>query len=269
MLRARLGKLRLGPGDSLLVVDNTPGSRAGGDGDVAVIHAAKQATPGFARNRGVERGGADWLLFLDADVQPPPELLDRYFDPPPGERTALVAGGVVDEPVPANAPPVPRYAHLRGAMSQQNTFNYGRWGFPQSANLACRRSAFEAVGGFREDIRAGEDADLTFRLQDAGWKVERREAAAVVHLSRQTVRAFIAQKAIHGAAAAWLSREYPTSFPGSRRPGLVWWGVRTAAKGLFSAVRSRDRDKALWALFEPLEMITVEFGRSLDNRRVS
>jgi GT2 family glycosyltransferase len=247
-LRARLGRLALGGDDSLVVAEN-------------------RATPGFGRNRGVERGRADWLLFLDADVDPPPDLLDRYFDPPAGERTALLAGGVVDEPVPRDAPPIPRYAHLRGAMSQENTFAYGRWAFPQSANLACRREAFEAVGGFREDIRAGEDADLTFRLQDAGWQVERREHAAVVHLSRQTIRAFIAQKAIHGAAASWLSREYPSSFPARRRPGLLWWGIRHATKGLITALRTRDRDKALWAVFEPLEIISFEFGRSLRNER--
>jgi mycofactocin glycosyltransferase len=264
-LRGRLERLELRGGDSVLVVDNTPGHDSR-DGAVPVFSAADHPTPGFARNRGAERGKADWLVFIDADVVPSPDLLERYFEPPPAERTAILAGGVRDEQVGAGAGPVARYAYISGAMSQDNTLGYGpKWGFPQTANAALRRSAFEAAGGFREDIRAGEDADLTFRLRNAGWKVERREDAAVVHFSRQTVPALIAQRMGHGAAGAWLSREYPGGFEARRRPGLVWWGIRTAAKGLVSAARTRDRDKALVAVFEPLEQISYEFGRSLSN----
>jgi GT2 family glycosyltransferase len=269
-LRGRLAQLEQRPGDSLTVVDNTPGRgplHGSGDGTVEVIHAPQLATPGFARNRGVERGNAEWLVFIDADVVTPPDLLDRYFDPAPAERTALVAGGVLDESVPPDAPAAARYAYIRELMSQENTYRFGDWSFPQTANAVCRRTAFEAVGGFREKIRAAEDADLSYRLRAAGWEIERRETATVVHRSRQTVRQLVAQKALHGAGAAWLASEYPGAFPARRRPGLIWWGVRTAAKGLVSAARSRDRDKALWALFEPLEHITFELGRSLPNKR--
>ena len=262
---ARLAGLHLGPGDSLVVVDNSPEERAVPGG---VVRAPGLQTPGYARNRGVERGGAEWLLFIDADTLPPPDLLDRYFDPAPGERTAILAGGVRDEPVGPEAGPVARYSYVNGVMSQDNTFGYGpRWGFPQTANAMVRRAAFEEVGGFREGIRAGEDADLTYRLRDAGWEVERREEAAVVHLSRQSVWALARQRAGHGAAAAWLDREHGGGFPARRRPGLVWWGVRFAVSGVMSAARKRDRDAALLAVFDPLEQISYEFGRSLPNER--
>jgi len=267
-LRWALSSLALDPGDSLVVVDNTPGREPAGEpgeARIAVRSAAAVASPGFARNRGAERGSAEWIVFFDADTVPAPDLLERYFDPPPRERTALLAGGVLDEAVPPDGRAVARYAHIRGVMAQDNTFGLGDWSFPQTANAACRRTAFDAAGGFREDIRAGEDADLTFRLRAAGWEVERREAAAVVHRSRQTVRGFVAQKLNHGAGGAWLADRYPGTFPPRRRPGLVWWGVRTLAGGLAGAVRHRERDRALWAVFEPLEHLSYEFGRSLSN----
>jgi GT2 family glycosyltransferase len=267
-----LAAVRLAEGDSLVVVDNTPGTagdRVARSFGIEVVHAAELAAPGYARNRGAERGTAEWIVFLDADTVPDPDLLDRYFSPPPGERTALLAGGVRDEPVSPGGRPAARYAYIRGLMGQENTFRFGQWSFPQTANAACRREAFAAAGGFREEIRAGEDADLTFRLKAAGWGIERREAARVVHRSRQTVRGLVRQKLTHGAGAAWLARQHPGSFPARRRPGLLWWGARRAAAGLIAAARRRDRDRALWALFEPLEHLSYEFGRSLRNDRVS
>ena len=142
------------------------------------MHAPEIPTPAYARNRGAAEGAAEWLVFIDSDATPAPDLLDRYFDPPPEPRTGLIGGGVLDEEVPAGAPAVARYAYLRGAMSQEDTFDFGEWGYPKTANVACRRAAFEEVGGFREGIRAAEDADLTYRLRAAGWEVERREDAA-------------------------------------------------------------------------------------------
>lgn len=265
-LRGRLRRLELCEGDSLVVVDNTPG-HASADGPVPVLAAPGHPTPGYARNRGAERGKADWLAFFDADVGPREDLLERYFDPPPAEGTALVAGHVIDEVVAPDAPAAARYAHLRGLMSQDNTFSWGDWSFAQTSNALCRREAFEAVGGFREDIRAAEDADLAYRLKAAGWELERREGASAVHSSRASVRGFVRQQLLHGAGGAWLDRHYPGSVPRKHRPGLLWWGARFVVKELAKAVRRRDRDLAIWALFDPLEVISYEFGRSLNNER--
>ena len=273
-LVARLTRLPHRPDDTITLVENTPG-RGGPDdatgdaagGPVRIHRAPGRHTPGYARNRGAAGGHAEWIVFLDADTDPQPDLLDRYFDPPPAPDTGLLAGGVLDAPVPADGPPPARYAYLQAATSQRQTFRLGVWAFAQTANLACRRAAFAAVGGFRDDVRAGEDADLGYRLRHAGWSVERREAARVVHRNRPTVRGFVVQKALHGAGAAWLETRYPGSFPARRRPGLVWWAARHAVAGLLAAARHRDRDAALRAIFDPLEQLAYEFGRSLPNRR--
>jgi GT2 family glycosyltransferase len=271
-LQARLEPLRRSPGDTLLVVDNTPRRERAEhlrtvDGNVSVLHDARRRTPGYARNRGAEMGKAEWLVFFDADTDPSEDLLDRYFEPEPGDATALIGGGIRDEPVASNGRPAARYQYMRAAMSQDQTFRLGPWGFPVTANVAVRRAAFEAVGGFREDIRAAEDADLTFRLRADGWKVERRDEAIVTHRSRQTLRAFVVQQALHAAGGAWLDRHYPGSTPPRSGRGINWGRVRDASAALIAAARSGDRDRVVWAVFEPLEMLTWKLGRSLPNER--
>lgn len=268
-LCARLGGLRLGGEDSLVVVDNTArkGLASGSARDgVRVFRAAARRTPGYARNRGAERGVAEWLVFLDADSVPAPDLLDRYFEPLPRMNTALLAGGLLDEQVPLDAPMASRYAYVRRLMSQEETFGLGDWGFPKSANVAVRRAAFEAVGGFRENIRAGEDADFTYRLQAAGWEVERREAAAVVHLSRGTMRGLLKQQALWGSGTGWLARRYPGSMPFIRNRASLWTVLGEPLIRV-AATRGRERDAAIYALVRPLEAFARRLGRLMPNER--
>lgn len=266
-VRKRLAVIELGVDDSVLVVDNTRAAPEAPPGAVPVLRAADVPTPAYARNRGAERGEADWLVFCDADTAPHPDLLDRYFQPEPGPRAGLLAGGVIEQAAPAGAPAVARYSYLRGAMTQDDTFAFGEWGYPKSANIAVRRVAFEQVGGFREGIRAAEDADLTYRLRAAGWELERREAAAVVHASRKTVRGFVKQKAVWGAGGQWVSREYPGSVPLIARTSFWRWALGATARAGAKAVRGADRDTVVFALFRPLEAVAWELGRLLPNER--
>jgi GT2 family glycosyltransferase len=269
-LQERLGCLTLRPGDSVLIVDNTPHrSPALGDTDepIPVLRAAERRTPGFARNRGAALGSAEWIVFLDADTEPGHELLDRYFATEPDPVTALIGGGIRDEPVASSRRLAARYQYMWAGMSQDNTFRLGSWGFPVTANVAVRRAAFEQIGGFREDIRAAEDADLTYRLRAAGWVVERREDATVTHRCRPTMGSFLRQQILHAAGAAWLERHYPGSSPSQARLGFRPGAVRVAAGRLVAAVGSGDRDRIVWALCEPAQRLAWKYGRSLPNSR--
>ncbi len=167
----------LQPGDSVTVADNRPGARDGdGRGNVRVLGAGERQTSYHARNRAAALGTADWLVFLDADVLPPADLLARYFEPVPDARVGVLAGAVVDEePAADESTSASRYAWLKSSMSQEITLAHDQWAFAQTANAAVRRKAFEQVGGFEAGVRSGGDADLCFRVRAAGWDLERRE----------------------------------------------------------------------------------------------
>ncbi|MEA2222866.1 MAG: mycofactocin glycosyltransferase, partial [Solirubrobacteraceae bacterium] len=139
------------------------------------------------------------------------------------------------------------------------------WAFAQTANAAVRRAAFVQVGGFEERVRSGGDADLCFRIRASGWELERRDEAAVVHHNRQTVTRMLAQRARHGAGAAWLAQRWPGALPRRRWPGLILWGARRAAQGGMAAARG-DRDAALLGLLDGPAVWAFELGRFIPNR---
>lgn len=230
-----------------------------------VLGAGELRTSYHARNRAAAQGSAPWIVFLDADVLPPVDLLDRYLATAPNATTGVLAGAVVDEEPEEPAPAAPRYAWLKSSMSQEITLSHDGWSFAQTANAAVRREAFDQVGGFEARIRSGGDADLCFRLGAAGWGLERRQEAAVVHHNRETIPRMLAQRARHGAGASWLAQRWPGALPRRKWPGLALWSAKRAAQGAAAAVRG-DRDNALLGLLDGPAVWAFELGRVIPNR---
>jgi GT2 family glycosyltransferase len=150
-------------------------------------------------------------------------------------------------------------------MSQDNTLGAGEWAYAQTANCAIRRTGFEAIGGFTEDVRSGGDADLCFRMHRAGWVLKARERAAVVHRSRRSLRALLRQRARHGSGARWLNSVYPGAFPSDLSAGTVLWSV-TQATAVCAAMLRRDGDRAILLGVEVLSHWAFELGRLAPNR---
>src|SRR4051794_30616879 len=79
----RLAALRIGEDDELVVTDNRPRAAPGLRGPVSVVDATGLRSPAFARNAGARAASGEWLVFVDADAAPRPDLLDAYFTPSP------------------------------------------------------------------------------------------------------------------------------------------------------------------------------------------
>jgi mycofactocin glycosyltransferase len=256
-LLERLHTLSLGPGDSLVVVDNRPPG-AGPAAPAEVVRAPDRQSSYHARNRGAMRGKAPWLLFLDADVLAPRDIVDRYFAEPVDAATAVLAGRIEDVEPDGRLGLAGRYARLTRPLNDDNTWRDG-FAYAQTASAAVRRSAFEAVGGFAE-VRSGGDADLCFRLAEAGWRIERRPDAVVQHRSRASMRGLVRQYVRYGAGSGWLDARYPGF--NRRRPmkSVLAYLVRGELAAARALVRG-DRAGALRQAIDPICATAFAIGR--------
>jgi GT2 family glycosyltransferase len=82
-------------------------------------------------------------------------------------------------------------------------------------NMAFRREALQAINGFDPQFhKAGDDVDICWRLQQAGFWITFAPSAFVWHHRRQTPRRYLKQQAGYGEAEALLRFKHPDRFNG-------------------------------------------------------
>lgn len=275
-----LAALDAGPGDELILADNssTPPTRwpavsepAAGRPPVSTVVVGGERSPAHARNTGAASASGDWILFLDADCRPLPGLLEAYFRVPVPDDAGAVAGEVVgsfDGDTLAG-----RYGAARNFLSQQAHMSHPYLPRATAANLLVRRIAFEAVGGFFEGVRAAEDTDFSWRLQQAGWRLELRREARVEHRYRTSVTELRRQWRAYAAGRAWLARRYegfapePALVRGLERARLRWRGGRDSGHvSDYGAAGPNWRQQAPFLALDAVLAVEELAGFVLSNR---
>ena len=254
--------IALRDGDEVVVVDNSDDGaleQLRTDG-LRTVRATEERSSYHARNVGARAAGAGaWLLFVDSDCAPQPDLLDAYFVEPIPERCGVLAGQISGDERQHGL--MPRYARSRNYLSQTEGLHGKAGTAGATANLLVRRTAFDAVGGFAEGIRSGGDVDLCWRLRDAGWTLSYRPGAGVVHRHRETLLGFLGQVARYGAGARWLETQHAGSSPRWRlAPGLLGSG-----KDIAASLARGDFEEATFRAIDGLGLVAHNVGYRASN----
>jgi mycofactocin system glycosyltransferase len=214
-VRDRVGQLdrclaALAAGDRVVVVDD-------GSADPATIaavvrrHQARllrspvSGGPAAARNAGLADLESDLVAFVDSDLQVPAGWLERltgHFDDP-------AVGAVAPRVVAARRHASHRYRDNCGLLDlgpdEARVQPLGTVGYVPTAALVVRRAALADVGRFDDDLRYGEDVDLVWRLDAAGWRVRYDPSVEVRHDEPIDWPARLARRFRYGTAAAPLA----------------------------------------------------------------
>jgi GT2 family glycosyltransferase len=188
--------------------------------------------PGPSRNRGVGESNAPYVVFLDDDCIPDPDLIGRHL-----KALASAAGPIVSLgpilPPPGQRFPVWTHWDADRWEQEYRRLNSGQtrpgWGNLFSGNVGLRRADFLAVGGFDERLARQEDIELGFRLDRFGCRFELDPAAVVWHDSQRSLRSWMRMPAVSACFDVEFDRRVPDSGRLSavhKRLGRSHWALR-------------------------------------------
>jgi GT2 family glycosyltransferase len=190
-----------------------------------------------ARNTGMRAASGEIVAYIDDDAYPDPHWL-RYLAygfmttdhvAIGGPNIAPSGDGAIAECV-ANAPGGPVQVLISDTLAEH---------IP-GCNMAFRRSALQAIGGFDPRYRAaGDDVDVCWRLMDCGWTIGFHAGAMDWHHRRNSLKMYWRQQKGYGKAEALLEEKWPERY---NALGHLAWAGRPYGRGLAEHLRlSRAR----------------------------
>jgi GT2 family glycosyltransferase len=174
-----------------------------------------------ARNLGLHAATGEIVAYTDADARVDPHWLSHLVQPFIESDVAGVGGPNVVPPddgwvaqCVARSPGGPVHVMLDNTEAEH---------IP-GCNMAFRKSALESMGGFDPTyIKAGDDVDICWRLQEHGYRLGFAPGALVWHHHRASIRAYWQQQVGYGEGESFLQHRHTDRF---NERGHVRWAGR-------------------------------------------
>jgi GT2 family glycosyltransferase len=193
-----------------------------------------------ARNTGWQAATSEIVAYIDDDAYPDPHWL-TYLAATFRSTDYVGVGGPNLAP-PGDGPVADCIANAPGGPVHVLVSDREAEHIP-GCNMAFRRAALEAIGGFDPRYRtAGDDVDICWRLQENGGTLGFHPAALVWHHRRNSVKMYWKQQQGYGKAEALLEEKWPERY---NVAGHLAWAGRLYGKGLTQPLRL-----ARWRIYQ-------------------
>jgi GT2 family glycosyltransferase len=207
----RLGRLRhviaaferqAYPSDAYEVIVISDGSTDGTDAYLETLQSTMRLRwltqanqgPAAARNAGVRTAVGEYIVFVDDDVVPEPQLLEEHARSHREAGRDVVVLGPLLTPEGFEMAPWVRWEQEM-LMKQYRAMLRGDWDATArqfyTGNASLRRSHILDAGGFDEGFRRAEDVELAYRLATNGLEFVFNIKAAGMHFADRSYRAWL------------------------------------------------------------------------------
>lgn len=187
-----------------------------------------------ARNTGLKNAKGDIIAYIDDDAYPDKHWLDYLAYAYINTNHAAMGGPNIipaeDGPIArcvANAPGGPVHVLLTDEIAEH----------VPGCNLSVRRDVLEQIGGFDPIYRsAGDDVDVCWRIQKAGYTIGFHPSALVWHHRRNSLNVYWKQQKGYGKAEALLEAKWPEKYNAF---GHLTWGGRIYGNGFTIPIKTK------------------------------
>ncbi|MAE83221.1 MAG: glycosyl transferase family 2 [Flammeovirgaceae bacterium] len=161
-----------------------------------------------SRNLGATHATGEYLIFMDSDILVPPsyfQKIDKVLnDTGPdcfgGPDAAHETFSTVQKAISFSMTSFFTTGGIRGKKTHVGKFK------PRGFNYGIRKSVFQQLNGFNENLPVGEDMDLSARVISAGYRTMLIPEAFLYHKRRVSIKKFYKQVFRFGAARILLSK---------------------------------------------------------------
>lgn len=210
-------------------------------GPVRILDASKRKGPAHARNIGLHESRGEYVLCADADDRYDLDWMDAMIAESRSSGTAFVSGSnrVWD------GTPGPCLGRVTNA-AEGKQLDY--LPMMQGGNMLGRRQTILDLGGWNEDLITGEDVDLSWRAQRAGYQIACSKRAIVDYRTRQHLKGTFRQFYRYGYYDVLMLKRYRDRPKVHKTWRKRWEEIRPIPAALVHVLQRRTGpQEVLWA----------------------
>lgn len=170
--------------------------------NMKVLHQRRQGISS-ARNLGVINSTGEIIAFIDSDCFATRDWLRNLVGGFVGREIGGIGGRLSND-----NPETELEKYMAKLTDNWQSHLKDSRPYLLTANAAYSRKAIETVGLFDKDLVTGEDADISWRVRNAGFKIIYEPSAIAYYKCRSTLYGMVIQQFYYGKGWAQLQLKY-------------------------------------------------------------